>query len=111
MERRVRRRGGRIDNVVRKGHGPVSTKGPLFPILERASGGLAPGALATPSLTPGITDLRFFRARGATGYGWCPLVLTPELVASVHGHDERVPVADFEQAVRVTCDVVREAAS
>ncbi len=111
MERRVRRRGGRIDNVVRKGHGPVSTKGALFPILERASAGLAPGALATPSLTPGITDLRFFRARGATGYGWCPLVLTPELVASVHGHDERVPVADFEQAVRVTCDVVREAAS
>ena len=61
----MRRRGGRIDNVVRKGHGPVSDKGPLYSILEDASVGLAQGAVVTPSLTPTITDLRFFRARGA----------------------------------------------
>lgn len=111
MEKRARRRGGRIDNVIRKGHGPVSDKGPLYSILEEVSAQLAPGAVPTPSLTPGITDLRFFRARGATGYGWCPLVLTPELLAGLHGHDERVPVGDFQNAVRVMTDVVRRAAA
>ncbi len=84
---------------------------PQDPILEEASPRFAPAAVTTPSLTPTITDLRFFRARGAKGYGWCPLVLTPELLAGVHGHDERVPVADFENAVRVMTDVVRRAAS
>jgi acetylornithine deacetylase/succinyl-diaminopimelate desuccinylase-like protein len=111
MEKKARRRGGRVDNVVRKGYGPVSDKGPLYSILEEASPMFAPDAVTTPALTPTITDLRFFRARGAKGYGWCPLVLTPELLAGVHGHDERVPVADFENAVTVMTEVVRRAAS
>ncbi|HEX6255830.1 MAG TPA: M20/M25/M40 family metallo-hydrolase [Euzebyales bacterium] len=109
LDRRARRRGGRIADVVQKGHGPVSGKGPLFPVLEQASREIAPGAIPTVSLTPGITDVRFFRARGATGYGWTPLVLTPELLATVHGDDERVPVDGFERAVAVMSDVVLRA--
>ena len=109
IDKRARRRGGRVANVERKGHGPVSDKGPLFDILERASARLVPDALPTVSLSPGITDVRFFRARGATGYGWCPLVLTPELLATIHGHDERVRVEDFERAVAVTSEVVLRA--
>ena len=83
----------------------------LFNILERASRDLVPDALPTASLSPGITDARFFRAKGATAYGWCPLVLTPELLATIHGHDERISVEDFKKAVSVTTDVVRQAAS
>jgi acetylornithine deacetylase/succinyl-diaminopimelate desuccinylase-like protein len=58
------------------------------------------------SLSPGITDVRFFRARGAIGYGWCPFLLTPELLGTIHGHDERVGLEDFERAVAVMSDVV-----
>lgn len=105
----ARRHGGRVANVEQKGHGPVSGKGPLFDVLERASRKLLPGAVAAVSLTPGITDLRFFRARGATGYGWSPLVLPPDLLATIHGHDERVGIEDFEAAVAVMTDVVRRA--
>ncbi|MDP9071316.1 MAG: M20/M25/M40 family metallo-hydrolase [Actinomycetota bacterium] len=111
IDKKARRRGGRVANVKQKGHGPVSGKGPLFEILERASRELAPGAVAAVSLTPGITDVRFFRARGATGYGWTPLVLTPELLATIHGHDERVGIEDFERAVAVMCDVVLRAST
>lgn len=111
VERAARRRGGRVVDVVHAGYGPVSERGPLYPILAEASRQLAPGAIPGPTISPVITDLRFFRARGATGYGWCPLVLTPELLAGVHGHDERVPVADFERAVAVMTDVVRRAAA
>jgi acetylornithine deacetylase/succinyl-diaminopimelate desuccinylase-like protein len=111
MDAKARRRDGRVVNVVQKGHGPVSGKGPLFDVLHWASTQAALDAVPTVSLSPGITDLRFFRAHGATGYGWSPLVLTPELLATVHGHDERVPVADFERAVTVMSDVVRRAST
>jgi acetylornithine deacetylase/succinyl-diaminopimelate desuccinylase-like protein len=111
INKKARRTGARVNNVVHKGHGPVSGKGRLFDVLERVSHDLAPNALATVSLSPGITDARFFRARGASAYGWCPLILTPELLATIHGHDERIPVNDFEEAVSVMSDVVLQAAS
>ncbi len=111
VDEKARRRGARVTNVRQKGHGPVSGKGPLFEIVQRASGELAPGAVAAVSLSPGMTDVRFFRARGATGYGWCPLVLTPELLATIHGHDERVRLEDFQRAVTAMSDVVLRAST
>jgi acetylornithine deacetylase/succinyl-diaminopimelate desuccinylase-like protein len=109
MNAKARRHAGRVERVVDKGHGPVSSKGPLYRLLETASAEVAPDALPMVSLTPAITDLRFFRARGAIGYGWCPLVLTPELLSTVHGHDERIRVEDFVRAVQVMTDVVMRA--
>ncbi|HEU4542794.1 MAG TPA: M20/M25/M40 family metallo-hydrolase [Jiangellaceae bacterium] len=111
LDTKARRRGGRIVNVVQKGHGPVSGRGPLLDVLNQAATQIAPDALSMVSLSPGITDLRFFRARGATGYGWTPIVLTPQLLATIHGHDERIPVAAFEKAVTVMSDAVRRAAT
>jgi acetylornithine deacetylase/succinyl-diaminopimelate desuccinylase-like protein len=108
---KARRRGGRIVNVVQKGHGPVSGKGPLLDVLGKASRQIAPDGLPMVSLSPGITDLRFFRSRGADGYGWTPLVLTPQLLATIHGHDERIPVEAFETAVTAMSDAVRRAAT
>lgn len=107
---RAAKRGGTIENVQQRGRGPVSARGPMFSILEEASRELEPDVITTPSLSPGITDARFLRARGATAYGWCPLVLTPELLATVHGHDERISIEGFEKAVRATTDVVARAA-
>ena len=109
IERKARRRGGRVDKVEHTEHGPVSDRGPLHEILEAASRDLVPSAIPAVTLSPGITDLRYFRARGATAYGWCPLILTPELLATIHGHDERVAVADFEKAVVATSRVVTRA--
>ena len=83
--------------------GPVSNKGRLYEQLMEAS---SPLGLPLPTLSPAITDIRFFRAKGATGYGWVPLVLSPELIATIHGHDERVAVDDFERAVEIFSRVV-----
>ena len=109
IEAKARRRGGTVRNVVHKGHGPVSDRGPLFDVLQQASTQIDPNTIPTVGLSPGISDLRFFRARGAVGYGWSPLVLTPDLLGTIHGHDERIPVAEFERAVTVMSDVVRRA--
>jgi len=111
VDKKARGRGGNVANVQQKGRGPVSEQGPLFEVLEQVSRELVPDVVTTVSLSPGITDARFFRARGATAYGWCPLMLTPDLLATIHGHDERIAIEDFEKAVSATTDVVVRAST
>ena len=99
-----------VHEVSRNG-GPVSGKGPLWSVLAEASRAVDPRCVPVPTISPGMTDVRYFRARGASGYGWVPMVLTRELLATIHGHDERVPVADFHRAVDVVTELVRRAAT
>jgi acetylornithine deacetylase/succinyl-diaminopimelate desuccinylase-like protein len=97
---------------VRRSHGgPVSERTSLFDAIARACSGMSERPLVVPTLSPGFTDLRHLRRMGATGYGWVPLVLPRKLLATIHGHDERVPVAGFEQAVDVMTSLVREVAT
>jgi acetylornithine deacetylase/succinyl-diaminopimelate desuccinylase-like protein len=90
---------------------PVSPRGPLFDVLAEVSAELPGDPVPTASLTPGVTDLRYFRRRGATAYGWVPLVLTPELLATFHGTDERVPLEGFRAAEQAMTSAVRRVAS
>jgi acetylornithine deacetylase/succinyl-diaminopimelate desuccinylase-like protein len=89
---------------------PISPSGDLFSTVADVSAGLPDAPVPVASLTPGLTDLRFWRARGGRAYGWAPVVLTPEQVATFHGHDERIPVDGFLRAVTAMTEVVRRAA-
>lgn len=86
---------------------PVSDRGALYEVLEGISQTVAEDVVVVPSITTGTTDVRAFRARGAAGYGWVPLVLEPELLATIHGHNERVEVKAFERAVDLMTEAVR----
>lgn len=97
-----------VEEVLRHAS-PVSGPGPLYGILKRVSQDLHETPLVVPSLTPGITDLRYLRERGAAAYGWVPLVLSDELLATIHGHDERIEIAAFERAVDAMTQVVSAA--
>lgn len=109
--RRIGRKHGiEVEETARAG-GPTSSRGALFELLAEVSGQLAGAPLPTASLTPGVTDLRFFRSRGAAAYGWAPLVLDPELLATFHGTDERIPVEGFLAACEAMEEVVVRAAS
>lgn len=105
-----RRRGIEVEELHRWSS-PTSPRGPLFDLLEQVSAELPSAPVVAPSLTPGMTDLRYFRARGASGYGWVPAVLSPEVVRTFHGHDERIPVEQFETAVSAMTDLVHRAAT
>jgi acetylornithine deacetylase/succinyl-diaminopimelate desuccinylase-like protein len=98
-----------VEEIGRTG-GPASARSPLYDVLADVSSRLPGSPLPVPSLTPGVTDLRFFRARGATAYGWVPLVLSPELLATFHGVDERIPVDGFTAAVAAMTEVVTTSA-
>jgi acetylornithine deacetylase/succinyl-diaminopimelate desuccinylase-like protein len=104
IEKEAGRYGVRVEEVSRH-RGPVTEPTSLYDRLISISSEID-NAIAVPSLTTGFSDLRLFRDRGAAGYGWCPVVLTPELLTTVHGHDERIPEAGFIAGVEAMSEVV-----
>jgi acetylornithine deacetylase/succinyl-diaminopimelate desuccinylase-like protein len=106
---RVQRESGPHVEVTarRVAEGPVSPRGATFDALAAASRLAGDDLVVVPSLTPGFTDLRHFRKLGGRAYGWAPLVLSPELLATIHGHDERIPLEGFLSAVGAMTEAVR----
>lgn len=93
-------------------HGdPVSPRTDLFGIIASVSEAMQERPIAVPSLTSGMTDLRYLRSLGATAYGWVPLVVDAELLGTIHGHDERVEVAALERAAQAMTEVVLRASA
>jgi acetylornithine deacetylase/succinyl-diaminopimelate desuccinylase-like protein len=86
---------------------PSPTDHPLFLAMRRAAARVYPDVVVTESMTIGGTDSRFFRRRGVPAYGFFPVLVSKELMASVHGVDERVPVADLGKAVRVIYEALK----
>lgn len=56
-------------------------------------------APVVPVLIAGITDSRYFRARGIPAYGFQPFELEGDALRTVHGPDEHIPVRIFESGV------------
>ncbi len=79
----------------------------LFRALEAELARELPGSVTVPVQTTGGTDSKYFRARGVPAYGYFPALLPEELVSSVHGLDERIPIVELERAVRVTYRTLR----
>jgi acetylornithine deacetylase/succinyl-diaminopimelate desuccinylase-like protein len=54
-----------------------------------------------PLQTTGCSDSKWFRARGIPAFGYLPALGDDDLVATIHGLDERMPAAELERAIRV----------
>lgn len=79
---------------------------PDSPFFERLCAAIVaedPAARPVPYVMSGGTDAKSFAALGIRGYGFAPLMLTPDLdyFGMFHGVDERVPVDGLEFGVRV----------
>lgn len=74
---------------------------PLFDALARHAVKGHPNAVAGPAISPGFTDSILARAKGARAYGFVPFDITPEELATFHGRDERVSVANVHRGLEV----------
>jgi acetylornithine deacetylase/succinyl-diaminopimelate desuccinylase-like protein len=83
---------------------------PLFRALVSAIARRYPDAVVTPILIPYGTDANSFRARGVHGYGLTPMVLPTDVVASMHGDAERLPVDGLGEAIGILYDALVEVA-
>jgi carboxypeptidase PM20D1 len=86
---------------------PSPVDNPLFLAMRQAAERVYPDVVVTESMTTGGTDSRFFRRHGVPAYGFFPILISKQLTASVHGVDERVPVADIGKAARVIYEALR----
>ena len=83
---------------------PSPAEGPLWDDLATALGG---GAPVLPVFIAGVTDSRYFRARGIPAYGVSPFEIEGTLLRTVHGPDESIPLAVFERGVDRMVEIVR----
>lgn len=77
--------------------------GPWLDALQRVLGREAP---VVPQMAAGITDSRFFRQRGIPAYGMAPFILDAALMRTVHGRDERIPLAELERGTERMIELV-----
>ncbi len=70
----------------------------LLPLLQELIQEADPDGIPIPAMVAGFTDGRMFARLGIQNYGWLPLKLPADFNSgpTVHGADERVPVAALE---------------
>ena len=81
---------------------------PLFRALAGAIRRHNPEAIVVPTLVPFGTDANGFRPRGVKSYGVFPVTLPAELVASMHGDAERLPIAELGKGIQVLYEALRD---
>jgi len=69
-------------------------------IIAHALEGRGPEHVAGPLLSIGFTDSVFARREGTIAYGYAPFVIDPDLLTSMHGHRERIPVDQVVEGSR-----------
>jgi len=83
---------------------------PLYKSLAAAIARRHPDAIVTPILIPYGTDSNAFRPRGVKSYGLFPATLSADIVASMHGDGEHVPLAGVREAAQIFFESLRETA-
>jgi acetylornithine deacetylase/succinyl-diaminopimelate desuccinylase-like protein len=81
---------------------------PFYDVIKRVMKRHEPDAAVVPELVVGATDARHVTKLGTKVYGFCPMFDRPSEMERVHGHDERVSLANVEFGTHVLYDVVSE---
>jgi acetylornithine deacetylase/succinyl-diaminopimelate desuccinylase-like protein len=71
---------------------------------------LDPAGIPFPFVNYAVTDARFFSKLGIQTYGFTPLLITEglDLTNTIHGADERVPVAALEFGVKAVFNTLQK---
>lgn len=78
----------------------------LYRLLEDVSRDHYPGASVLSSVLIAFTDSHFFRDLGITSYGYAPFVITEDEEGSIHGNNERLDIATFNEGVAMMTEIV-----
>jgi carboxypeptidase PM20D1 len=98
----------RLEVVEDAGASPIAPmKGPRWTRLEAAVGAALPEVTVAPFLSPGTMDARHFAQAGIPAYRFLPFTLEAGERERMHGIDERLSIANVEQAIRVYAHVMR----
>jgi acetylornithine deacetylase/succinyl-diaminopimelate desuccinylase-like protein len=112
IARRLGDAGIKID-VIYESDDPVvtTTDSAFYRALESAVKRQYPEAIVTPTIVPYATDANGFRPRGVKSYGFTPAILPADVIASMHGDAEYVPVEAIGPAIRLLYEALVETAA
>ncbi len=83
-----------------------STDTGLYRIIEQVVHRNNPRALVVPELDSGTTESSMYRPLGIICYGFTALELAPEINATEHSPNERVPVEQVRRGVKTLYEIV-----
>jgi acetylornithine deacetylase/succinyl-diaminopimelate desuccinylase-like protein len=98
-----------IGQFRRPNSSPTTTM--LYQVIQEVVHRRAPQAVVAPELNSGYTESQIFRPLGVTAYGFNPIKVTPELEETQHASNERVPVQQLRDGLRILFEVVATAAN
>lgn len=73
---------------------------PLFDAIVEVAKEEEQPVPVVPVVVPWFTDSHWFRELGLKSYGFIPIAVDPEHLATMHGKDERVPVKEIHNGLR-----------
>jgi len=80
---------------------PVSETSALgFQVIHRTIRELYPEAVVAPGLVVGATDSRHYREVSEQTYRFMPALLDADELSGIHGINERISIANYEQMIR-----------
>jgi acetylornithine deacetylase/succinyl-diaminopimelate desuccinylase-like protein len=88
-----------------------STDTSLYRLIEQVVHQYNPQAIVAPALGSGYTESQMYRPLGITCYGFNTLEVTPEVDATQHAANERVPVEQLRRGVKMLYELVARAAN
>jgi len=82
----------------------------LFDMLSGILRKTEPSGRPIPLLMSGVTDGRFFSRLGIQTYGFVPMRLPAgvDLIGTIHGADERMPVSEVSFGAQAMYEVIRQ---
>ena len=94
--------------IVYEGPDPVVTTqdSAFYRAMESAVTARYPDALVTPMIVPYGTDSNGFRPIGVKSYGFTPVIVPADVVASMHGDAEYIPVDALGPAIQILYDAI-----
>jgi len=88
--------------------GPETVDWEGYESLARLMRQADPAGTPFPYLLSGVTDARYFARLGIIMYGLVPFDLPAGLLDTIHGADERVPLAALEKTTQIYEGIARE---
>jgi acetylornithine deacetylase/succinyl-diaminopimelate desuccinylase-like protein len=88
----------------------TATDSTLYRALESAVTRRHPDAIVTPMIIPYGTDSNGFRPKGVKSYGFTPAILPADVLASMHGDAEHLPLESLAPALQILFEAVRDTA-
>lgn len=97
----------KIEILLASGGNESDTNNDDFLIIQDAVDEHFKNSIMLFYLMSAITDSRFFREKGMTAYGFCPISIPVEDLNMIHGVDEKISVDNMIKGTEVYIDIVK----